>query len=688
MHEALDAVVELDEDAERRDARDDAIELLADELRHVLDLLHVGRLALRLDGDALALGGPVRDVGERRAQLLLALARQRAAALERLAQQAVHDEVRIAADRRGEVRVVARGEAEVAETLRRVARLLHRAQRDGLDDARLRLSLDLFEHLLHVHRPDVARLVLMDEEAERAEQVVEVLDLLLGRLLVHAVHERQVLLIHVLGDGLIRREHALLDDGLGERALALDEGDRVALLVELDFDLGDVEVDGAAAVALGFHDMPQFLERLEHRQEVALRLDGLGVFVNEDFVDDVVGEAAVDVDDGRHDLIARDLALGAHLHLAGHREAVDALIEAADAVGERERQHRDDAVDEIDARAALARLAVERLALAHVPAHIGDVDAEEIGAVCLLLDVDAVVEVLGVIAVDGDDGEVAAVAAALVLIGRGVLLDVVRSVLHVLGELLREVVLAHDGEHVDARIALLAEHLDDLALRVVAAGRPFRDLDDDFAARARAAEMLFRDKDVVIELRVVRRHEGERLVALERADDPLVRALDDADDLALARAAFLLRRLDARHDAVAVHGSAERDARHEDVRVLLRLLDVGDDEAEALRRHRELADDEVHAARDAVEVAAVLDDERLLFQRFERRGEGDLFLCREVHAFSDILRQHRAESILLHIGEDAVFQICFHIIPFTILSHSSQRPPGYGRLHPRSSKRI
>ena len=183
--------------------------------------------------------------------------------------------------------------------------------------------------------------------------------------------------------------------------------------------------------------------------------------------------------------------------------------------------------------------------------------------------------------------------------------------------------------------------------------------------------MLLRHEDIVVELRIVRRHESERLVALKRANDPLVRALDDADDLALARAPLLLGRLDARHDAVAVHGGAERDARHEDVRILLRLLDVGDDEAEALRRHRELADDEVHAARDAVEVAAVLDDERLLLECLERRGEGDLFLCREVHAFSDILRQHRAESVLLHIGEDAVFQICFHIVPFTIPSRSS-----------------
>ena len=55
VDEALDAIVELDEDTEGRDAADDAGEFLADELRHVLDLLHVRRLALCLDGDALAL---------------------------------------------------------------------------------------------------------------------------------------------------------------------------------------------------------------------------------------------------------------------------------------------------------------------------------------------------------------------------------------------------------------------------------------------------------------------------------------------------------------------------------------------------------------------------------------------------------------------------------------------------------
>ena len=58
-----------------------------------------------------------------------------------------------------------------------------------------------------------------------------------------------------------------------------------------------------------------------------------------------------------------------------------------------------------------------------------------------------------------------------------------------------------------------------------------------------------------------------------------------ADDLALARAAGDFRRRDARHHAVAVHRAAEAHARHEDVAVRLLLAHLGDDEAEALRRH-------------------------------------------------------------------------------------------------------
>ena len=489
----------------------------------------------------------------------------------------------------------------------------------------------------------------MNEEAKCSEQVVEALDLLIRRLLMHAVHEGLMLRLHVACHRLVGDQHAFLDDGLCQRALALDERDGMALVVELDLDLRHIEVNGAAAMALGFENMAQCFKRLEHLADVLVVREERLCLVDEDLVDNVVGQTAVDVDDSRHDLVARDLALRRDLHLAGHREAVDAGVEAADAVAEFLRQHRDDAVDEVDTRAALACLAVERLILTHIPADIGDIDAEEEGTVRIAARKDAVIEVLRILTIDRDNRQVAAVAAASVLLRRRLLLHVIGCLLHVLGERLREVVLAHDRKNVDARVADLAEHLDDLALRIATAVRPLRDLDDDLAARLRAVECFLWHEDILAELRVVRRHEAERLAALERADDLLVRALEDADDLALARAPFLLCRCHAGDDAVAVHGCIEVCARHEDIRLLFRIAHIRDDETEALGRHREAADDEVHAARDAVEVAAILDDRALFFQFFKRCIELYEVLRRQLHPVGQLLGRQRAVRLFMHV---------------------------------------
>ena len=97
MHESLDAVLEFDKDAECRDAADNALEGLADELRHVLDLLHIRRLALRLDGDALTRGGVLRRIGQHRTQPFPLLRRDMPRG-ERLPQKPMDKEIGIAAD--------------------------------------------------------------------------------------------------------------------------------------------------------------------------------------------------------------------------------------------------------------------------------------------------------------------------------------------------------------------------------------------------------------------------------------------------------------------------------------------------------------------------------------------------------------------------------------------------------------
>ena len=210
----------------------------------------------------------------------------------------------------------------------------------------------------------------------------------------HAVHERLMLRVHMTGNRFVGNQHALFDDGFRKRAFALDEGYRMSLFIEFDLDFRHIEINRAAAVALGLEDIAQVFQCHEHLADVLIVRIERFLFIDEHFVDDIVRQAAINVDDRRHNLVARDFAFRRNLHLAGHRQAVDAGIEAADAVAEFLRQHRDDTVDEVNTRAALTCFAVKRLIFTHVPADIGDIDTEEERAVRIAACKDAVIEVL------------------------------------------------------------------------------------------------------------------------------------------------------------------------------------------------------------------------------------------------------------------------------------------------------
>ena len=103
-------------------------------------------------------------------------------------------------------------------------------------------------------------------------------------------------------------------------------------------------------------------------------------------------------------------------HAHRERRAVLALAQRAQIVGDALRQHRHDAVGEIDRVAALQRLAVERRAGPDIGRDIGDRDGDDDAAgvvrVAVGLGVDGVVMVLGVGRIDGDQRQVAPVLAA------------------------------------------------------------------------------------------------------------------------------------------------------------------------------------------------------------------------------------------------------------------------------------
>ena len=129
-HQPVDEVdLKLHEETEARQAHDKAAELLADLIHHELRLLEIHHLALRLHGDALALGGVFPGLFQVKEEILLLLGPERFA-LQGVLKHPVDDQVGVAPDGRGKVSVAARGEAEVADIFGGVMGLFHGAQED------------------------------------------------------------------------------------------------------------------------------------------------------------------------------------------------------------------------------------------------------------------------------------------------------------------------------------------------------------------------------------------------------------------------------------------------------------------------------------------------------------------------------------------------------------------------------
>src|SRR5437867_1893940 len=275
VHQALDEdVPQLDEEAERHHTRDEAVVGLAHLVLHELDLLQRDDLALGLHRHALAPRGLLGDGAQ--------VGRHAPGA-----EDAVHDQVGIAADGRGEVGVAGGGEAEVAECLRRVARLLHGTEEDGVDETLLGTSL----HLLEDGGERLGRrapLLHPQAEPEALEEASQLGLALRGRRLVHAVEEAELPARELARHGLVGGEHELLDHLVRDGTLGAHDVCGPAAEVEHHLGLGEVEVDGAPLPAAGHEQARQrlgALERLDqgveggaHRRvAVDQRLPDLGV---------------------------------------------------------------------------------------------------------------------------------------------------------------------------------------------------------------------------------------------------------------------------------------------------------------------------------------------------------------------------------------------------------------------------
>ena len=189
----------------------------------------------------------------------------------------------------------------------------------------------------------------------------------------NAVERRDAKILKPDGDALVGGEHELLDEPIGPGALGARDAAHLAVLVELDDRLGQVEIDRAALFAALVHEDGELLHPFEFRNQRRIASACFRVALK-NRVHLGVGHARGRADDPFDDFEALDVAGGVELHDATEHEAVFIGTKAADVGRKLLGQHGDGAIGKINAGAAEAGFEIECRAGKDVLGYVGDVN--------------------------------------------------------------------------------------------------------------------------------------------------------------------------------------------------------------------------------------------------------------------------------------------------------------------------
>src|SRR5208337_5017306 len=268
---------------------------------------------------------------------------------------------------------------------------------------------------------DLALVKILDAQGitKGKGELLEFQDLAAIGFLMDAMEGLDATGIELVSDGAIRGEHELLDDAVGDVALAAGDAGYLLLFIEGDDRLGEIEIDGAIFGAAGVEQQRKALHGAEMVVELGVASGHFRIAL-ENFVDVGVGHALDGADDAGHHPGIEHASSGVEVHDGAEDEALFAGIERAHAVGESFRKHGNGAIDEVDGITAQAGFAIERRLGTNVVGDVGDVYLKEPATVVAALDVNGVVEVAGGFAVNGDNGQFAEIfPAGAVVFGNG-----------------------------------------------------------------------------------------------------------------------------------------------------------------------------------------------------------------------------------------------------------------------------
>ena len=265
-------------------------------------------------------------------------------------------------------------------------------------------------------------------------------------------------------------------------------------------------------------------------------------------------------------------------------------------------------------------------------------------ALALTFAIHRVVEVLGGLAIDGDQrqlGQILAPSPVLLAHYGG---QLARIGLGRRRKIKRQVVLAQGNLDLHAGVGIVAKHLDDAADGLRRARGLFDEFDGDDLAWLGLLAPACGDQDVLRQATVLGRDDHHPMLADHAANDTAVGALEHADHLAFRATTTILAR-DADHDAVAVQHGAHFLWPQEDVRASV----VTPHKAEAVGVALDAALDQIGLGRQQIGIAAVMHDLAIAHHGAQAALEVLVLVGLNVQRRNQLIKPHRYAAIRQHL---------------------------------------
>ncbi len=235
----------------------------------------------------------------------------------------------------------------------------------------------------------------------------------------------------------------------------------------------------------------------------------------------------------------------------------------------------------------------------------GDIQAEAAGKALPatgLLAIDGIVEVTRIFAVDGDERQMTQVDTLLLVLLLHLGLEPGRFAQYGFGPDMRDIETAQRHVDLHPRRHVVADDLDDVALRLEALGRPMGDLHLDELARLGVHRPPRRDQHFLLDLGVVGHDEADTALFLIAPHDALVGTADHLDDRAFPTSTTI-EPGNPRQTAVAVEDQAHLRGAEKEVVALV----VGNEETEAIAMAADAPADQIQLVHRGIGAAPSVD---------------------------------------------------------------------------------